>query len=109
MGECHCIVIRLYNFKNKDMKISRIIIKKFRSIEKADVWIDSINAIVGQNNSGKSSLLRALNTFFNYSDEKPYFQSEVHSFGPRSVSKIEVHFHEIDEEVFEEKYIENGE
>jgi predicted ATP-dependent endonuclease of OLD family len=38
------------------MKISRIIIKKFRSIDSADIWVDSINAIVGQNNAGKSWL-----------------------------------------------------
>ena len=89
------------------MKVHRVIIKKFRSIEKADIWIDSINAIVGQNNVGKSSLLRAINTFFNYSDEKEFFQSEVHSFGPRSSAKIELHFDDIDKRKFDGKFIEN--
>lgn len=74
------------------MKISKIIIKKFRSIEKADIWISSMNAIVGQNNSGKSSLLKAFNCFFNYSEEKEQFDSGSHSFSPASVSKIEIHF-----------------
>jgi predicted ATP-dependent endonuclease of OLD family len=78
------------------MNISRIIIKKFRSIEKADIWIDSINAIVGQNNSGKSCLLRALNSFFNYELEEESFSSGIHSFSTRTISKIEIHFENFD-------------
>ena len=89
------------------MKISRIIIKKFRSIEKADIWLGSINAIVGQNNSGKSSLLRALNSFFNYEEEATSFVEGIHSFGPRTVSKIEIHFEDFEDVDISPKYI-NG-
>lgn len=78
------------------MKISRIIIKKFRSIDTADIWVSSVNAIVGQNNAGKSCLLRALNAFFNYDKEELAFISGSHSFAPRTISKIEIHFDEID-------------
>ena len=87
------------------MKITRIIIKKFRSIEKADIWVGSINAIVGQNNSGKSCLLRALNAFFNYEKEEDAFKKGVHSFGPRAVSKIEIHFQDFDRAKMPVKYI----
>lgn len=87
------------------MKISRIIIKKFRSIEKADIWVGSINAIVGQNNSGKSCLLRALNAFFNYEKEEDAFKNGLHSFGPRTVSKIEVHFQDFDRARMPARYI----
>ncbi|WP_139048207.1 AAA family ATPase [Pseudoalteromonas sp. BSi20652] len=47
------------NIKNNKLKSSDL-------LKKTDIWISSINAIVGQNNSGKSCLLRALNVFFNY-------------------------------------------
>lgn len=90
------------------MKISRIIIKKFRSIDKADIWIGSINAIVGQNNSGKSCLLRALNAFFNYDNEQISFSKGVHSFAPRTISKIEIHFEGFEEESLPPKYISNN-
>lgn len=89
------------------MKISRIIIKKFRSIEKFDIWVGSINAIVGQNNSGKSCLLRALNAFFNYDKEEEAFKRGVHSFGPRTVSKIEIHFQDFDRARMPARYV-NG-
>jgi len=90
------------------MKISRIIIKKFRSIDKADIWIGSINAIVGQNNTGKSSLLRAMNAFFNYEIEEKAFIDGTHSFGSRTISKIEIHFEEFDRTKIQDKYINNG-
>ncbi|MBE4032661.1 AAA family ATPase [Vibrio parahaemolyticus] len=50
------------------MKIRTVEIKKFRSIEYAEVRFDEITAIVGENNSGKSAIIQALSTFFNYDD-----------------------------------------
>jgi len=90
------------------MKITRIIIKKFRSINKAEIWVGSINAIVGQNNAGKSCLLRAMNAFFNYEREEQAFSEGVHIFASRSTSKIEVHFNEFDVSKVSGKYIYNG-
>lgn len=55
------------------MRIEYIEINKFRSIEKCQITLDTVNAIVGQNNSGKSALIRALNAFFNPEDEKQSF------------------------------------
>src|SRR5690554_2159398 len=90
------------------MKISRIIIKKFRSIDKADIWISSINAIVGQNNAGKSCLLRAMNAFFNFEKEEAAFEEKIHSYAPRTTSKIEMHFEDFDINRVQEKYINNN-
>lgn len=90
------------------MKISRIIIKKFRSIDKADIWISSINAIVGQNNAGKSCLLRAMNAFFNFEKEELAFSNRTHSFSPRTISKIEVYFEGFDKSRIQDKYINNS-
>lgn len=89
------------------MKLSRIIIKKFRSIDSADIWVSSVNAIVGQNNAGKSCLLRALNAFFNYDKEELAFISGSHSFAPRTISKIEIHFDEVDSSKIASKFIYN--
>jgi predicted ATP-dependent endonuclease of OLD family len=89
------------------MKITRIIIKKFRSIDKADIWVSSINAIVGQNNAGKSCLLRAMNAFFNFEKEEVAFSNKIHCYSPRTTSKIEMHFEEFDASKIQGKYI-NG-
>jgi predicted ATP-dependent endonuclease of OLD family len=42
--------------------IRRIIINNFRSIEHRDIPLGSMNAFIGPNNSGKSNILRALDT-----------------------------------------------
>ncbi|HEL0631712.1 TPA: AAA family ATPase, partial [Streptococcus equi subsp. zooepidemicus] len=52
------------------MKISNIIIKKFRSIKEASFDMKDITAIVGENNAGKTGILRALNSVFNFEEEK---------------------------------------
>ena len=90
------------------MRISRIIIKKFRSIDKADIWIGTINAIVGQNNAGKSCLLRAMNAFFNFEKEAKAFSDKIHSFAARTTSKIEMHFEDFDRSRVSDKYILNN-
>lgn len=87
------------------MIINRVVIKKFRSIKKADIWTSNINAIVGQNNSGKSCLLRALNSFFNYEDELEAFSSGSHLFASGTVAKIELHFTNIEGLDIPAKYI----
>jgi len=84
--------------------IDRLVIKKFRSIEKADIWIGNLNAIVGQNNAGKSCLLRALNSFFNYEKEKDAFDSGLHLYAPGTVSKIEIHFNDASDADVPAKY-----
>lgn len=89
------------------MRIDKIVVKKFRSIEKAEIWMDKLNAIVGQNNSGKSCLLRALNAFFNFDKEKEFFDNGSHSYSSGTVSKIQIHFSEVTEEKFPAKYKDN--
>jgi hypothetical protein len=77
--------------------LDRLVIKKFRSIKKADIWIGNLNAIVGQNNSGKSCLLRALNAFFNFEKEKAAFDAGLHLYANGTVSKIEVHLTDVND------------
>lgn len=46
------------------MKISRIRVENFRSIEQADIVCDGFNIFIGQNNSGKTNLFEAVEWFF---------------------------------------------
>ncbi len=46
-------------------KIRRIKIKNFRSIRNLDIEVTDLATFVGDNDSGKSNILKALNLFFN--------------------------------------------
>lgn len=46
------------------MKLRRIEIDKFRSIDHIDIEIDSLAMLIGENNSGKSNILRAIELFY---------------------------------------------
>ncbi|MDR1984838.1 MAG: AAA family ATPase [Prevotellaceae bacterium] len=47
------------------MKIHRIKIKNFRSIQQAEFQTTDFNIFVGQNNCGKTNFFEALEFFFN--------------------------------------------
>lgn len=79
------------------MKIERIHIQKFRSIDDVSIRIGQVLAIVGQNNAGKSHILRALNSFFNFSEEQKDFFNQSHVFSSKSRPKIEIVFSDITE------------
>lgn len=53
------------------MKISKLVIKNYRNIKNVDIELNNIVAIIGQNNSGKSNLLKAVTLPF-LSDEIGY-------------------------------------
>lgn len=74
------------------MKIDYIDIRKFRSIDRCKITIDTLNAIVGQNNSGKSALIRAMNAFFNPIEEEACFYQGKHSYTSNSMPKITIGF-----------------
>ncbi len=47
------------------MRISRLIIRNFRSAKSIDLNLNDFNVFVGQNNHGKTNILEALNWFYN--------------------------------------------
>lgn len=47
------------------MKISRIIVKNYRSIQEVGVDIDKFSVFVGQNNHGKTNFFEAIDWFYN--------------------------------------------
>lgn len=78
-----------------NMRIEEVKITKFRSIKKASFVMDNITAIVGENNAGKTAILRALNSFFNFEEEKQNFIDRTHQYAKRSNSYIEIYFADI--------------
>lgn len=81
--------------KSKEMHISRISVHSFRSINDAEIPIGKITALVGENNAGKSSLLRALNAFFNFKEESQFFADGKHAYSNYSKPKVEIIFEDI--------------
>lgn len=75
------------------VKLTNLEIKNFRAIKEADIDLNEINALVGQNGSGKSSILRALNAFFNFDEEAADFKIGNHAYGPNTQSVISITFH----------------
>ncbi|MGD6781979.1 AAA family ATPase [Sutcliffiella horikoshii] len=86
------------------MKLVRTLIKNFRSIQSCIVHNGKISALVGENNSGKSAILRALNAFFNYEEEEIHFLSGLHQYSNKSLVRIELVFENIPaKELYQEK------
>lgn len=77
------------------MKLQVIRIEKFRAIRDSVILVGSELAIVGQNSAGKSSILRALNAFFNFESERASFESGRHTFQNTSTAVVEVTFSEV--------------
>lgn len=77
------------------MKISKVKIEKFRSIKKATFRMNDITAVVGENNAGKTAVLRAINAVLNYNFEESSFISKKHQYAPRNNTYIVITFSEI--------------
>lgn len=74
------------------MKLKTIRIQKFRAIRSSEIHVGSELALVGQNSAGKSSVLRALNAFFNFKTEKNSFEQGRHAFQNSSTAEIDLVF-----------------
>lgn len=75
------------------MKIETVKISKFRSIDSGNFCFNEITAIVGQNNSGKSAIMRALNSFFNPSLELGSYTDGTNLYTTkRSIPRITIDF-----------------
>lgn len=75
------------------MKINEVIISKFRSINDGKFNISDIIALVGENNSGKSSIMRALNSFFNPSEEIGFYRDGTNLYTSKNaIPKITITF-----------------
>lgn len=63
------------------MKLKRVRIKNYRSCKDVSIEFDSMHALVGANNAGKSSIIRALDFLFNPSttkvDEETFWNGDI--------------------------------
>ncbi|USF86393.1 ATP-dependent nuclease [Candidatus Endoriftia persephone] len=91
------------------MKIDYIEVKKFRSIDQCRITFNSVNAIVGQNNSGKSAVIRAMNAFFNPETEIEYFYQGKHSYTNNSTPRITLGFSDVSGTDNLDRYSKNNE
>ena len=67
-------------------RVARLRIEKFRAIGSAEIESGDMVALVGQNGAGKSSVLRALNAFFNFEAERDAFKVGLHRYSSTTQS-----------------------
>lgn len=80
------------------MRIKRVHIKNFRCLEDVEVDFDSITTFIGPNGTGKSTVLRALDWFFNGPKASELSESDV-TFGAASKQiSVEVEFFDLSAE-----------
>lgn len=79
------------------MKISRLIIKNYRNLKDVDIYLGETVVLIGENNSGKSNLLRALTLPFltdesthQFLPESNFLQGFINPEIPRKTRKYEV-------------------
>ena len=77
------------------MKILSMRIENFRSIKQAEINFNDFTAIVGENDAGKTAILRALNAVFHFNDELPYFNNNNHQYMPKTITKIAITFGDV--------------
>ena len=83
------------------MKLTKIRIDNFRSIKACHLYFDEVTAVIGENNAGKTALLRALNSVFNWEYEQDYFLNNAHQYDVRTATKIVLTFECIpDKEIY---------
>ena len=77
------------------MRIDEVQIEKFRAFKKCSIRLNDINAIVGENNSGKTAILKALNAFFHFDEELINFVLHAHQYTKSAKTKIQITFSDL--------------
>ena len=91
------------------MEIEKVEISNFRSIANGAFYlVNKVVAIVGENNSGKTALLRAINSVFNFSEEEQFFINKTHQHTPRKNTNIVITFKDIIDQSKYGDYIEEN-
>lgn len=63
-------MIKWYNYERGDSMIDHLFIKNYKAFDRQNIPLDKNTLFIGTNNSGKSTILQALNLFFNHVLEK---------------------------------------
>lgn len=73
------------------MKITRVLVRNYRSIQEVDITTSDFNILVGQNNCGKTNFFEAMEFFFN--GQKGILPKQLrYKNEPENLVSIEVHF-----------------
>ena len=80
------------------MKISRLIIKNYRNLKEIDIHLNDTVALIGENNSGKTNLLKAI-TFPFLSEESGFSSKNLSWADINDVAKSEYYQYIIDNQV----------
>jgi len=74
------------------VKISKITVQNYRSIQEVNINVDCLTIFVGQNNHGKTNFFEAIEWFYNAKSSKDdeHFQRD-----PKNVIKVEIFFDEV--------------
>jgi len=71
------------------MRISKIVIKNYRSIEEAEIDLSPFSVLVGQNNHGKTNAFEAVQWFYNAKTTK---EEEYHCKDPNNQVSVRIDF-----------------
>ncbi|MGH9165753.1 MAG: ATP-dependent nuclease [Acidimicrobiales bacterium] len=74
------------------MRIRRVRVQGFRCLEDVDIPLDDVTTLIGPNAVGKSSLLRALDWFFNGSASAGITHEDLSANAPDCRVRVEVEF-----------------
>lgn len=86
------------------MKISKVEIENFRSIEKLSFNLNDYIVLIGENNSGKSSILKAIELF--YSESTRSFDNEnFHFKNYEKPIKVIITYNQLTDQEKEQKYL----
>ncbi|MGA5293501.1 ATP-dependent nuclease [Streptomyces koyangensis] len=83
---------RLHQTLRTTVKIKRVCIENFRCLHKVDVSFEDITSFIGPTGVGKSTVLRALDWFFNGEKGVSLSDDDVHSAAEGSRISVEVEF-----------------
>jgi putative ATP-dependent endonuclease of the OLD family len=74
------------------MKIKRVHIENFRCLREVDITVEEITSFLGPTGAGKSTVLRALDWFFNGEKSVGLNDDDLHSSGDGTRITVEVEF-----------------
>lgn len=80
------------------MKISRLIIKNYRNLKEIDIHLNDTVALIGENNSGKTNLLKAITLPF-LSEESGFSSKNLSWVDINDVAKSEYYDYIIDNQI----------
>ncbi len=79
------------------MKISRVRIENYRSIQSLELQANDFNAFIGENNCGKSNILKAISLVLGetWPSERSFAEEDFHNFDKSKEIVIQIYFDQV--------------